>query len=143
MKKWLMALAALLVLVGIVMGIVFTGVLEDGQGSDTGEPRPRVPSLATKSPFRLSIEEMQGPDLPLKIEGISRESVVEGDVTRFYGSTVPDALVTVNGDIVDITDHGLFYTDVKLEPGTNIIEIVASDLTGRETAAFFTVVSLQ
>jgi len=142
LKKWLLSLAALLVVAGIATAIAFTGVL-GGTAQDADEPRPRLPRLATDSPFRLSIEEIQGPDFPLRIEGIATQSVVEGDVTRLYGSTVPDAFVTVNGDLVDITDHGLFYTDIRLEPGTNIIEVVASDLTGRQTSARFTVVSLQ
>ena len=137
-------LVALLVLAALAAAIAVRGVVAGtGQDVDSGEPEPAIPRLATESPFTLSVAEARSSDLILKIEGIEKESVVEGDATRLYGSTVPDALVTINGDVVPVTTHGLFYSDLKLEPGTNFIEIVASDFNGRKATASFTVVSLQ
>jgi len=137
-------LVALLVLAALAAAITVRGVVAGaGQGADSGGPESAVPRLATESPFTLSVAEVQSSDLILKIEGIGKESVVEGDTTRLYGSTIPDALVTINGDVVPVTNHGLFYSDLKLEAGTNFIEVMASDFNGREASASFTVVSLQ
>ena len=116
---------------------------QTGSESGPGERTLQVPRLATESPFTLNVTEAAARDLALKIEGIRDESVVEGNVTRLYGSTIPDALVTVNGEVVAVTTHGLFYTDLPLDPGTNFIEIVASDFGGRLTSASFAVVSIQ
>ena len=128
----------LLAAIGAAMGCGSGGF----GGSEPGS-RTAIPNLAKESPFRLGIDEAQGPGLPLKIEGINDRSVVEGPATCLYGSTLPDAFVTVNGQVVAITDNGLFYTDVDLEPGTNYVVVVASDFNGRQTTSQFTVVSLQ
>lgn len=140
----LKSLVALLVLAVIATTMMVGGVFADtAPVADAPERTSQVPRLAMESPFTLNVDEVQGPDLILKIEGVKNESVIWGDVTRLYGSTVPDALVTVNGGVVAVTTHGLFYTDVELEPGTNFIEVVASDFSGRETSVSFTVISLQ
>ena len=137
-------MVALLVFAVAAIALIVSGVFaKPASGSDPGERVLPIPRLATESPFTLNVVEASGRDLVLKIEGIRDESVVQGDVTRLYGSTVPDALVTVNGEVVAVTTHGLFYTDLFLLPGTNFIEVVASDFGGRETSASFTVVSLQ
>lgn len=136
-------IVALLVLAALAAAIAVRGVVAGTGQDNSGEPTSAVPRLATESPFTLSVAEVQSPDLILKIEGLEKESVVEGNATRLYGSTAPDALVTINGDIVPVTTHGLFYSELKLEPGTNFIEIVASDFNGRVATASFTVVSLQ
>ena len=140
----LKSLIALLVLATIATTVMVGGVFAGaGPAANASERTSQVPRLATESPFTLNVEEARGPHLILKIEGIKNESVIWSDVTRLYGSTLPDALVTVNGSVVAVTTHGLFYTDVKLDPGANFIEVVASDFSGREAAASFTVVSIQ
>ena len=140
----LKSLLALLVLATIAITMMVGGVFAGaGPVANASERTSQIPRLAMESPFTLNVGEAQGPDLILKIEGIKNESAIWGDVTRLYGSTLPDALVTVNGSVIAVTTHGLFYTDVELEPGANFIEVVASDFSGRETSASFTVVSLQ
>ena len=46
------------------------------------------------------------------------------------GSTTADAVVSVNGVVVEVDAQGSFEAIVTLEEGPNLIEVVASDLTG-------------
>lgn len=51
------------------------------------------------------------------------------------GETALDAIVTVNGESVTVDDQGLFQTDVSLEEGPNLIEVVASQILGDASQA--------
>lgn len=62
------------------------------------------------------------------------ESVVTASPVGVSGTTIPDAVVSVNGEIVEVDEHGKFTTMVTLEEGPNIIEVVASDLEGNEVS---------
>ena len=62
------------------------------------------------------------------------ESVVTTSPVRVSGTTVPDAVVSVNGEIVEVDEQGSFTTMVALEEGPNIIEVIASDLEGNEVS---------
>jgi len=55
--------------------------------------------------------------------------VKEGTVT-VAGGTRPDAVVGVNGRPVDVNALGIFSATVSLEPGANLIEVVAADIQG-------------
>jgi hypothetical protein len=46
------------------------------------------------------------------------------------GGTRADAAVGVNGSPVDVNVLGLFSTIVSLDPGANLIEVVAADVQG-------------
>ena len=46
------------------------------------------------------------------------------------GRTRPDAVVAVNGDLVDVMADGTFQHDLVLEEGANLVEVVATDLFG-------------
>ena len=59
---------------------------------------------------------------------------VEVDAIRIVGITNVDASVGVNGVPVEIAADGSFQHDLDLEPGANLIEVVAADLSG--AAAF-------
>ena len=54
---------------------------------------------------------------------------------RVIGETALDAIVTVNGESVTVDDEGLFQTDVFLEEGPNLIEVVASQILGDASQA--------
>ena len=60
------------------------------------------------------------------------ESVVSTEAVAVQGSTAADAVVSVNGAVVEVDAQGAFEAIVTLEEGPNLIEIVASDLTGAE-----------
>ena len=48
-------------------------------------------------------------------------------IVEVAGETVSDAVVTVNGEPVDVDADGVFSHAAALEEGINIIEIAASD----------------
>jgi hypothetical protein len=56
------------------------------------------------------------------------------------GTTVPGAVVSIGGDLVDIDEHGGFTGVTALDEGANEIEVVASDDLGNQvnTSVFVT-----
>jgi hypothetical protein len=61
------------------------------------------------------------------------------NVVTVKGEAPPETVVTVNDDILVVEADGKFESDVALEEGPNVIEIVASDLEGNEVAFIVTV----
>ena len=78
----------------------------------------------------------------LEIDGLGDENVVRGDNIVAKGKTSPDAIVSINGVIVPVDGEGNFQVQLALDPGPNIIEVVASDLEGNEVNRVIAVVSL-
>jgi uncharacterized protein YfaP (DUF2135 family) len=62
------------------------------------------------------------------------ETTVTVSPVRVRGTTISDAVVSVNGEIAEVDAQGKFTTMVALEDGPNIIEVVASDLEGNEAS---------
>ena len=54
------------------------------------------------------------------------------------GGSRQDAVVGVNGTPAEINRLGIFAAEVLLEPGANLIEVVAADISGN--VSFQTVV---
>jgi hypothetical protein len=59
-------------------------------------------------------------------------SVVEARELEIKGHTIPEATVSINGDLTFADSDGLFEITIILEEGPNIIEIIASDDEGNE-----------
>lgn len=110
---------------------------------NTAQAIPVVPNLLTKPLVPLTLDELSGENLPLEIAGIEDRAVTEKPALAFWGDTAPDALVTVNGEPIEVSEYGAFVVDYPLEDGANFIEVLASDFQGRTTRQSFTVVSLQ
>lgn len=55
---------------------------------------------------------------------------MEVDAVRVMGKTRVDAAVGINGTPVDVSADGSFQLDLALENGANLVEIVASTLSG-------------
>jgi hypothetical protein len=68
------------------------------------------------------------------------ETITASVVISVTGQTSHAAVVSVNGNLVDVDTEGRFQTTVELEEGPNIIEIVASDLVGNEHSAVIRVI---
>ena len=66
----------------------------------------------------------------LEIAEPADESVISTGTVAVRGSTTVDAVVSVNGAVVEVDAQGSFEAIVTLEEGPNLIEVVASDLTG-------------
>ena len=110
------------------------------RATPTPEPSPapaRATPTATTTPTRTATP------VPLTLELLApRDGAgIEIGAVRVLGRTQPNAVVGVNGVPVDIAADGTFQSDVTLEPGANLIEVVATDLSGQTTftdvAVFF------
>ena len=60
------------------------------------------------------------------------DSVVNSSPISVAGSTTPDAVVSINGEAVEVDIDGAFSAQVILEEGPNSIEVVASNLQGEQ-----------
>ena len=56
------------------------------------------------------------------------------------GVTLSDAVVSVDGDLVDVDDQGGFVAVAQLDEGANEIDIVASDADGNQVTTTLFVV---
>lgn len=81
-------------------------------------------------------------NLALDFEGIGDESVVRSDTVLLRGRTTPDAIVSVNGVIIPVQADGTFELTLALDPGPNLIEIVASDLDGNSVSSSLAIISI-
>lgn len=79
-------------------------------------------------------------ELFLEINEPADESVVAQSLLTVTGSTLPEATVSVNGEIIDVHGQGNFAAAVTLEVGPNVIEIIASDDDGAEVYRILTVI---
>jgi hypothetical protein len=81
--------------------------------------------------------------VPLTLDILSPVDGVELEVgtLRLIARTRPDAVVVVNGVPLDVDLDGQFHQDMLLEEGTNLIEVVSSDISGqmvsKTVAAFY------
>ena len=69
---------------------------------------------------------------------VDKSTVVASSVT-VSGKTLPVAIVSVNGILVKVQPDGTFSTNVQLELGPNVIQIVASDISGEQVGKVITV----
>ena len=81
-------------------------------------------------------------NLSLDFEGIGNESVVRSDRVLLHGVTSADATVSVNGVILEVQADGTFELTLPLEPGPNIVDIVASDLEGNSINSSLAIISI-
>lgn len=109
-------------------------------GSTSVEPA-RTPS-ATQSPVTSGDVERDADGFLLEVWEPLDGSVVSSTEVYVDGTTLPGAIVSVNGRVVDVDDSGGFTTVVRLDEGPNRIEVIASDAEGREKAVILAIVSI-
>ena len=68
------------------------------------------------------------------------ESIINTDKIEVAGTTVPGAVVSVNGNLASVNDEGKFTAMVVLEEGPNLIEVIASDLEGNQESRILAVI---
>ena len=66
-------------------------------------------------------------------------SVVGQETIVIEGITTPDAVVSIDGETVGVNAQGEFSVEVSLQVGPNIIEVAASNLTGRQESTLLSV----
>ena len=112
--------------------------------SQTGTSAPTPPSTTGSPPTPAStLAPTPNPTSSLMLELLAPEdgAGVEVDAVRVMGKTRVDAAVGINGTPVEVSADGSFHYDLNLEAGANLVEVVASTLSGetayRDAAVFF------
>ena len=100
-----------------------------------------VPTVETEVPIG-STPNSGTFNLSLDFDGIGNESVVRSDRVLLHGVTSADATVSVNGVILEVQSDGTFELTLPLEPGPNIVDIVASDLEGNSINSSLAIISI-
>jgi len=89
----------------------------------------RVTSLALPpQPFLLFVTEPED------------QSIVSQGSIRLSGRTGPEAITSINGVSVPVDELGFFSTILTLEPGPNIIDVVATNNDGRVLSTVIAVI---
>ncbi|MBI4336357.1 MAG: hypothetical protein HY683_00810 [Chloroflexi bacterium] len=85
---------------------------------------------ATVSPVSFFLEVLSPTD----------ETVVRQASVEVKGRSVPDAVVSVNGQVASLAADGTFSATVPLQEGPNTIEVLASDFQGGRASRLLTVI---
>ncbi|MBI2856618.1 MAG: hypothetical protein HYX93_07215 [Chloroflexi bacterium] len=102
-----------------------------------------APPEATATPTVVGTSAVGGGisgGLFLQITNLPRESVVRTPTVAISGITNPDAVVSVNGVLVDVDAEGRFTTTIVLQAAPNLIEVVASDFRGNQVSAVLSII---
>jgi Glucodextranase, domain B len=142
-----------LLLVGLAVACIATAACVKSTPRSTAVPPPTTQATAvptppgqqaapSPTPQSVPVSTTQRFGLFLEIEGLGDENIVRGDSVVARGQTTPDAILSINGVIVSVSSDGTFEVQLALEPGPNVLEVVASDLDGNEVSKVIAVVSL-
>jgi len=107
--------------------------------TQTAAPGPTPAPTATPTPA----PQPTGAPIPLTLELLAPGdgAGVEVGAVRVLGKTRVDAAVGINGNPVEVSADGSFQHDLDLEEGANLVEVVATTLSGetafQEAAVFF------
>ncbi len=96
----------------------------------TEAPTAAAPSLIP-SPIPAQVESTSGP-LWLKILSPLDNSTVNTAELEIQGTAPVETVLTVNDEIVLVGSDQKFSTKVALDEGINVIEVLASDVSGNE-----------
>ena len=73
----------------------------------------------------------------LEVDEPKDQTTVTESPIPVSGRTGSEAVVSINGRSVPVDEIGMFFTLVDLEPGPNIIDIVANNIDGQVQPASF------
>ena len=118
-----------------------------GGGEQVSEPTPAATTVPVSTPTStptLTPTPASQSALPetlfLEIKEPANESIVNDTPLVVVGITVPDAVVSVDGQTAEVNARGQFVVLVSLEGGPNLIEVVASDLAGVQESVLLAVI---
>lgn len=108
----------------------------------TAIPAPTATASARPMPSPEATPAASPTPVPffLEVAAPEDESVLASPSVDVKGRTVPDAVVSVNGELATVEADGSFTLSLSLEEGPNAIEVVASDFQGNEAARILTVI---
>ena len=110
----------------------------------TTTPAPTLAPTQTPAPTPTPVPEAAQPrELLLDISSSEDNRVVRSPKITLEGRASPDATVSVNGRLLNQDTYGQFLANQSigpLEEGPNLIEVIASDLTGEVRSEIMTVI---
>ena len=101
----------------------------------TPTPTPTPTSTPTPTPLPTPALLPQPQKLFLEVTSPSAESIAEQPKIEVTGRSSPDATVSVNGSLTVRGPEGEFSLPVALDTGPNLLEIIATDLSGQQEEA--------
>ncbi len=106
----------------------------------TPTPTPSPTAVPTVVP--TAVLSTDAFNLTLDPEGIVDGATIYGETVVVRGITSVDAIVSVNDVILEVQPDGSFELTVLLDEGPNVIDVVASNLTGSSINYSLVVVSI-
>lgn len=125
--KRLVALVAVLLLV-LVVACAPPPAEITPTPTPTPEPTPAPAPTSIPAPTPEPTPTPTPAGFFLKVTEPKDESIVTTSTIHVSGMTTVDAVLSINGEIGEIDEHGNFSTVVTLDEGPNYIEVIASDL---------------
>jgi hypothetical protein len=68
----------------------------------------------------------------LNIMSPANEAITDVNTVTIKGQTTPDAVLSINGDLINLDAQGNFSVPETLNEGTNIFDIIATDEAGNQ-----------
>ena len=103
-------------------------------------PTPSAQPTATPAPTAAPEPEVTPEVLFIEVASLEDESTVDASPLSVEGETTPDAVLSINGESVEVDADGKFSAEVELVEGINFIEIVASDFDGNSAEVVRTLI---
>ena len=124
MKKYLIVATVLMLL---LVPMACTSSTPAATSPPVKTPSPSGTIVITTTPIAGT--------LSLTISQPQNESVVSESLLTVSGQTAPDAVLSINGDMVPAIDaNGNFTAVVSLVEGPNVIDAIATDYSGNQAS---------
>ncbi len=123
----------LIFLVPLVLMVLLSGCSSKETPESKPAPEPTT-EPSDETPVETVVEtapESTG-ELFLTILTPVDKTTVNAETAAVTGKTLPVAIVSVNGKLQKVDAEGSFTASVPLDIGVNVIQIVASDISGEE-----------
>ena len=131
-------------ILGLVLAVMMTGLVLAQADDDTPPTEDATPvDMVTTTPGVDQLSVSPAPMLFLQLLDPTDLDVVvplSMDQLTIHGLTLPTAVVSIDGDLVDTDDQGNFAGATPLDEGANDVEVVASDSEGNQTSTTLFVV---
>jgi hypothetical protein len=102
----------------------------DNASKNTLKQEEKTEEVPTAEPDQKELEVTQGPKLTVNLP---TKMSTDYENLKVAGSTEPGSTVFVNGQTVRLKSDGTFSSEIVLNPGNNVIEVIAVDNNSNST----------
>jgi hypothetical protein len=128
----------------LLLPLILALVVACGNTAPSQQAKPAPAAAAAPAPAPTAAVQTQPSIIPasffLEVTAPDNEAVVTVSHLPVQGQTATDAVATVNGQVVEVDAQGQFLTEVTLEEGPNLIEVLVSDFEGHQQGQTLTVI---